>query len=69
MKLFWEFFKISFENYLCMMIMIVIMLDALVKWFTENTTIRLVLARTIGNDFHFEKPSNLYEVELSLPKI
>ena len=69
MKLFWEFFKISFENYLCMMIMNVIMLDALVKWFTENTTIRLVLERTIENEFHFEKPSNLYEVELSLPKI
>ena len=49
--------------------MIMIMLDALVKRFTENTTIRLVLAITIGNDFHFEKPSNLYEVELSLPKI
>ena len=45
-----------------------LMMNASLKWFTEETTINLVLARTIGNGLHHDKSPTRCEEDLNLLK-
>lgn len=69
MNLLLRCFKTSFDNYLYILIMNMLMIIASLEWFIEETMEILVPADTIENHFHHGKPPTHFKSDLNLPKI